>query len=534
VPEFANIPNHTWISRSFDILLIALFMAVIVLPPVAFGLHWQSGESLDEKRELNKPPRLGYDAIDQLPGKIDAYYGDYFGFRKQLIHWQSVLQRKWLGVSTDNVVIGKNGWLFFSDEGTVLDDFLGRSRYTTEQLEEWKEYLESHRESLARHGARYLLVVPPDKWFIYPEMLPDHIRSKAGRPRLDQLLEFLKASHSPVEVLDLREALIKVKGRGEVFFHQDSHWNGFGYMVCYREICNRLQKWFPEIQAQSLGRDYEIRTMPWRGGEWSSLGLPDEGLPYASPFAFRKGTQSARLIPARLPPGVLPPGIDARYAPIETVQSKGKHRLLVLHDSYLRTGFWEENEVPFSENFADSLYIGMFHVRQQALLDVVDYQHPDVVIEEMVQRAMAKLPERLIYAGPAPPGVSQSLRASDRQSVSVLDNINNVNGPASELSIHVPGNQAIMFAGWAIEEPRNSVAQGVDVVIDGTTYAATYGFERRDVAQHFRHQEFLKSGFRLALPANALTTGSHVVKIRTISMDMKTFYEGMSVRFTVD
>jgi len=132
VPEFAKIPDHTWISRGFDTLLIALFMAAIVLPALAFGLHWQSGESLDEKRELNKPPRFGHDAIDQLPGKIDAYYGDYFGFRKQLIHWQSVLQRKWLGVSTDNVVIGKNGWLFYSDEGTVLDDFLGRSRYTTE------------------------------------------------------------------------------------------------------------------------------------------------------------------------------------------------------------------------------------------------------------------------------------------------------------------------------------------------------------------------------------------------------------------
>src|ERR1022692_4372484 len=111
VPEFARIPDHAWSSRVPDVLLIALFLLAIATPAVAYLVHWQSGLSLGENRYLSKPPAFGRDPMALLPGKIDAYCNDYFGFCKQLIHANSVIRQKWLGLSTRNIVIGKDRWL---------------------------------------------------------------------------------------------------------------------------------------------------------------------------------------------------------------------------------------------------------------------------------------------------------------------------------------------------------------------------------------------------------------------------------------
>jgi alginate O-acetyltransferase complex protein AlgJ len=533
LPEFARVPDHAWISRVPDSLLIVLFLLAITLPSATWLLHWESGQSLGENRVLARPPAFGQDRTEELPAKIDAYFGDYFGFRKQLIHWHSVVERKWLGISSDRVVIGKDRWLFLSEQGILLQDFLGLSPFTPEQLKAWKEYLETRREILARRGVRYLFVIASDKWFIYPEKLPDYIRAKAGRPRLDQLLSFLKTTNSPVDVLDLRYALISAKSQGEVFFHQDAHWNGLGYFAAYQEICKRLQKWFPEIHPQSLGKDYDIRNVSWPGGEWGSLGLPDENLIYASALAFGKGTQTAKEVPVNLPPGILPK-LAPEHMPTEMVQPAATHRLLLLHDSYMRTGFADHNEFPFSQHFADSLYVGMFHVSLPALLQLLDYQHPDVVIEEIVQRQIRGTAEHQVAAGPPPPGISQLLKRSDQKSASALDLINSVSGPAGVSSIHLPANKEIGFAGWAIDEPNKTPAGGVDIVIDQVAYAAAYGLDRPDVAAHFKSQTFRSCGYTLSLPPYTLLKGPHVVTVRTISNDRKSYYVDQSLKVTID
>jgi len=531
VPEFARIPDHAWISRVPDVLLIALFLLAIAAPAVAYLFHWQSGLSLGENRYLAKPPVFSQDPLALLPGKIDAYYDDYFGFRKQLIHANSVIRQKWLGMSTRNIVIGKDRWLFLTEDGLVLDDFLGLSPFTLGQLTAWKNYLEDRRRALAERGVHYLFVIAPDKWFIYPEKLPDPIRSKAGHPRIDQLLSFLQANHSPVEILDLREVLIQAKSQGEVFFGQDTHWNGRGYFAAYLEICRRLQKWFPEIQAQALGKDYELHPVAWAGGDWNNFGLPDENLHYPSIFAFKTGTQTSREVPGRLPPGIIPDLPTDK--PIETVEAHGVHRLLLLHDSYMRTGFIGK-EFPFSQHFADSLYIGQYRLDMKALLAAVEYQHPDVVIEEWVQRRIVGKPSGYEAVEPLLPGMSPLLTLNSRPTISALDNINAISGPLAVPSIHVPGNEAIVFTGWAIDEPNMALASGVDIAIDQTAYGATYGIERKDVAAHFNNQAVRNAGFRLDLPAKTLSKGPHVVTVRTIAGDGKSYYVGSPIKFTVD
>jgi hypothetical protein len=168
------------------------------------------------------------------------------------------------------------------------------------------------------------------------------------------------------------------------------------------------------------------------------------------------------------------------------------------------------------------------------LLTTVEYQHPDVVIEEWVQRRIVGNPLGYQATEPPRPGASPLLKLNSRPSVSVLDNINAVNGPLAVPSIHVPGDETIVFIGWAIDEPNKTLASGVDIAIDQTAYAATYGVERTDVAAHFHNPAIRNSGFRLDLPPKTLSKGPHVVTVRTISSDGKSYYAGPPIKFTVD
>jgi FkbM family methyltransferase len=180
----------------------------------------------------------------------------------------------------------------------------------------------------------------------------------------------------------------------------------------------------------------------------------------------------------------------------------------------------------------------MFH--QCAVWDFVGLpaEYPDKhVLFETVRRSMETSGVRFDSTAPlaAPPaGVTPGLRRSDLASASVLDYIGSVSNPWAQESVHVPGDAPIQFLGWAVDEPHHSVAGGVDVVIDDVPYAAAYGGYRGDVADHFKNLDCQNSGFLLLLPPGALAKGPHVVKLRTISYDRKSYYQGATLQFTID
>jgi hypothetical protein len=49
-------------------------------------------------------------------------------------------------------------------------------------------------------------------------MLPGYISERLGRSRSQQLLEYLRKTGSPVDVLDLHEALLAAKPAGTLYY----------------------------------------------------------------------------------------------------------------------------------------------------------------------------------------------------------------------------------------------------------------------------------------------------------------------------
>ena len=105
---------------------------------------------------------------------------------------------------------------------------------------------------------------------------------------------------------------------------------------------------------------------------------------------------------------------------------------------------------------------------------------------------------------------------------------------AQFMSQEIKGSSSPWPPGWAVDEHNQSVAGGVDVVIDEAPYGAVYWAYRPDVADHFRTMAFQTSGFLLLLPPGSLSKGRHMVYLRVISHDLKCYYPGPALEFTVD
>ncbi len=142
----------------------------------------------------------------------------------------------------------------------------------------------------------------------------------------------------------------------------------------------------------------------------------------------------------------------------------------------------------------------------------------------------------LLQGAAMPPaaGVTQKLSRNEHATSIFLDYINTITDPPSKPSIHIPRSKEIHISGWAIDQPNKVVAGGVDVVIDQVAYSAVYGGERGDVAAALKNPACRNSGYMLVVPAGMLAKGPHVVSVRAISHDKKSYYQGPTAKFTID
>jgi len=235
------------VSRTFDNLLIATFIIGLFLPLV---LTHNRKESVTEKRRLADFPKLEWSpkALTEFPSQFELFFNDHFGLRDQLTQVYSLYSILLKSSSNPKVLIGLEDWLFYvnPEEGNSLEDHRRNDPLTVEELRSWKVGLEEKHAWLKQQGIPYLFIVIPDKYSIYPEYMPKHIRQVGKQTRLDQLVDYMKNSEVPV--LDLRPALLRAKQQGQLLFYKtDTHWNDFGAAIAQYEILRAIQKFYPNL-----------------------------------------------------------------------------------------------------------------------------------------------------------------------------------------------------------------------------------------------------------------------------------------------
>ena len=214
-----------------------------------------------EKRELATPPALftqsGVNA--EFTRQFDDYFTDNFAFRSDMITMHARLSGGVFGESvSDQVIIGKDGWLFFTP---TLNDYKKADTLSDNEIYRICRILQIQKDCLAAAGVDFIFTVAPNKASIYGEYMPDRYAVIGSQSNVEKLYAALNSAG--FDYLDLHALL---RAGGEALYHKlDTHWNNAGAMIAYNALLSRVRQTHPEFAYDT----YEDRTptleYTWRG-----------------------------------------------------------------------------------------------------------------------------------------------------------------------------------------------------------------------------------------------------------------------------
>jgi len=210
---------------------VAVVMALCLTPLV--GMIFAPTTQTTENKVLASVPsvtedgRLNADYLEQLGN----YFADHFALRQQLVSLDAALRGKVFGVSTvDSVVVGRDGWLFYSD---TLNDFTGRMPMSERCLFNIANNLSITGQYVNSRGAQFIFTVAPNKNSLYPQFMPYTIKgtdlAAHNAIRLGEELRRLGVNYVDLFAL--------FGGREEVLYlARDSHWNNDGALLAANSL----------------------------------------------------------------------------------------------------------------------------------------------------------------------------------------------------------------------------------------------------------------------------------------------------------
>lgn len=366
-------------QRATNILVVLLFSAGISLPALQQLTDLGPRVDVVDNRALAPFPHLNASpsAIVKLPGRLEAWYADHMGLRGVLVSGYRWLTDTALR-SPDKVIIGRSDWLYLrkgvnEDVATMplMRDWCGRAGFTERQLDQWVATITENRDWLATRGIDYLFVVPPNKLTVLPEHLPPRFRCRRGATRLEQLEAALRR-WSGIELVDLRAALRRSAGE-PIWYRTDTHWNARGVAAAYPALLSRIRALLP---AAGAIQSFEVNAAGPRVGDLGGM-VHIGGIEPDVFWSVHPATIRSRAVPTPFPAQADSYG---RRSSARAIDDSSLPTAMVLHDSFFDGAM---NDF-LAESFSRTAFV--FHGAPAIDRALVAREHPDIVIQEMVER----------------------------------------------------------------------------------------------------------------------------------------------------
>jgi alginate O-acetyltransferase complex protein AlgJ len=272
------------------LLLLATPLAVGILRPDSPDLIYKEGRKL-----APAPAPNGLADLAKLPGQIDAYLKDHFGFRHMMIQLHKDLTKPMLGFGGSEVLIGRDGRMFYlggemvrQSAGLILRD---------QKVADSANLLAEMRDALEKRGIAFFVAVLPSTSSIYEGDLPIWAQSHGRKTEHDLFLQDL--ADRGIKTVDLRPTLKETALQGKAYLLHDSHWTARGAVASFNAVvdADSHPDWRVD-PAKALGPAQERK-----GGDLARLiGEQDEVTeatePLALPGVGKQENLSQDLMPA--------------------------------------------------------------------------------------------------------------------------------------------------------------------------------------------------------------------------------------------
>ncbi len=248
------------ITQFFYIFILVVFL---VLPIPAYRLF---GGMLDEvnheKRELAQRPVLTAETIQTFPSAYEHFLNDNMPFKQILAGWNGMLDYfVFRTSSSDDVIVGKGGWLFYKGKQANNEDpeadYRGENLFTQQELEKVRDNMLAARDLLRERGTKFIIFIAPNKARVYSEYMPAAYGAPAQESRMMQVVNYLQET-TDLHVVCPYEELMEFKEKHpeiSLYYKYDTHWNNAGAYIAARELADELDYEMPRLEDLNLSQN---------------------------------------------------------------------------------------------------------------------------------------------------------------------------------------------------------------------------------------------------------------------------------------
>lgn len=346
-------------NRLQKITLIAGFILFFSIPLVT-GTWMDTFSTITGDRSIQN--------LVRIKSEITREYDKNLFFRQEIIKINNTIRINLLGEKIFNdVVIGKNGWLYYSGESN-LEDYQKTRRFTNAEMNEINQQLAYTNRWMKENNIHFYVVIAPNKETIYPENLPNYIQKTGENNRLDQIRQDLDKNNQQ-NIIDLSQILKEKSEKQQLYYRTDTHWNFTGAWIGYRTVLDKMNADGLKIQAKGINE--------FKQGEEEIQGDLSRLLPLFKPFQEKSIT-----LVQKEPIRANGYNTDQANISISEVADDELLKIIIFHDSFMN-GMMHY----FSEHFRKCIYVHQFQIDY----GLVEKEKPDIVLLEINERYLQKL-----------------------------------------------------------------------------------------------------------------------------------------------
>ncbi|WP_370977119.1 alginate O-acetyltransferase AlgX-related protein [Enterobacter ludwigii] len=197
------------------------------------------------------------------------HYSKLYNLDFTLPYMGYVLYKNGISISPENVVIGKDGWLFLGDRhASVMSETRGMKQFNKKRLDNFSEARKSWDKYVREQGGSgYFVSIAPNSHTIFREKMPDWASKNKSSPNIKYLLNEEKNDQT---LVDLSLSLKDIKGNSmhPIYYKTDTHWNEFGSWYGYKDLQKKIQASIPDLKWLS-SNDISFKSNLKNGGDLS-------------------------------------------------------------------------------------------------------------------------------------------------------------------------------------------------------------------------------------------------------------------------
>lgn len=349
-------------------LIIGILICVFPL----VGMSFARTDETTEKKELAVFPSFVEDGSwnKEYLQEMGAYFEDHFAFRESFVAIDSWIESSlFQKTNIDNVIVGKDGWLFYKDS---LKDYAGMDTLSDRALENIVYNISVMQKQVEAKGKKFVFTIAPNKNSLYEQGMPYTYAYKYSDTNNRKLLE-KKLQTAGVNYVDLYQ---QFENQQEVlYFKRDSHWNNKGALLAYNALLDKAG-WQHEDYSDckyQIKKDYV--------GDLNSMVYPEMELPEENYYYDYK--TSYQYVNRGKCEQVEESDVSVEDARVQTLSDSNKGTLVMYRDSFGNT------LLPFMANTFKNGYF--FKTTPYNLGMHMESCDPDVVIVEKVERKLDEL-----------------------------------------------------------------------------------------------------------------------------------------------